>query len=46
VIDVRGDLFLLRTPTKGASGKLCRKINILVLPNRQELSIRSPSAAA
>ena len=33
-------------PTKGVAGKLYREISILVIPSRQELSIRGPSAAA
>ena len=46
VIGARSDLVPLRIPTKSAAGKLYRKISILVIPNRQELSIRGPSAAA
>jgi hypothetical protein len=46
VIGARGDLVPLCTPTKSVVGKLHRKINFLVIPNRQELSIRGPSAAA
>jgi hypothetical protein len=46
MIGARSDLVPLRTPTKSAAGKLYHKINTLVIPNRQELSIRSPSAAA
>jgi hypothetical protein len=33
-------------PTKSVAGKLYREISILMIPNRQELSIRGPSAAA
>jgi hypothetical protein len=46
VIGARSDLVPLRIPTKSAAGKLYQKISILVIPNRQELSIRRPSAAA
>jgi hypothetical protein len=46
VIDARGDRIPLRTPTKGASGKLYWKISALVILSCQELSVRVPSAAA
>ena len=47
VIGARSDLVPPRIPTKSAAGKLYQTISILVsIPNRQELSIRRPSAAA